>query len=53
MTDRGRKFDSASLVMAQIAADYGKIKNNGVEITRILEKLKLRIDSFEIESDWR
>ena len=49
MTDRGRKFDAASVVMSQIAADYGKIRNNGVEITRLLEDLKLRIDSFEID----
>lgn len=49
VTDRGRRFDAASRVMEQIANDYGGVRNNGVEIIRILENIKMRIESFDID----
>lgn len=48
-TDRGRKFDAASIVLDQISKDYSNIKNNGVRISDKLEALKARYSSFEID----
>ena len=49
LTDRGRKFAAASVVMNDISKDYMSIKNDGVKITGLLEDLKSRYESFEID----
>jgi len=49
MTERGRKFDSASLVMEGISKDYISIKNNGAKITARLEQLKARISAIAVD----
>ena len=49
MTDRGRKFAAAAEVVAEISDDYRSISNNGEKITRLLEDLKARYESFEID----
>ena len=49
LTDRGRKFDAASLVLDKIAKDYSAIRNNGAQITGKLEALKARYKTFEID----
>ena len=49
LTDRGRKFAAASVVMDQISKDYMKIKNDGRQITKILADLKARYKTFVID----
>jgi taurine transport system permease protein len=48
-TDRGRKFDAASVVLDKISKDYARIRNNGIQITDKLEALKARYSAFEID----
>ncbi|MFT5657026.1 MAG: taurine transport system permease protein [Gammaproteobacteria bacterium] len=48
-TDRGRKFEAASLEMAEISKEYRTIKNNGVKIIAILDALESRFNQFEID----
>jgi taurine transport system permease protein len=48
-TDRGRKFDAASIVLDQISKDYSGIKNNGVQVSDKLKALKARYSAFEID----
>ncbi len=50
ITNRGRKFDAASEVMEAIAADFQKIRNNGQQITAMLEALEARYKGFTIDS---
>jgi len=49
MTDRGRKFDAASLTLEAISDDYMAIRNNGPALQAKLADLKQRIDSFVID----
>ena len=49
LTDRGRKFDAASLVMDKISKDYVSIKNNGTRISEILQALQARYKAFVID----
>lgn len=49
LTDRGRKFAAASLVMDKISKDYVSIKNNGAQITEILKALQARYKAFIID----
>jgi len=49
ITDRGRKFDAASLVMSKISKDYVRIRNNGAQITTRLLALKARYEAFVID----
>ncbi len=48
-TDRGRAFDVASEVMEGIAKDYGKIRNDGPQITAMIDEISQRIDAFVID----
>jgi taurine transport system permease protein len=48
MTDRGRKFAAASLVMHQIAKDYMAIRNNGATITKQLAEIRTRYQNFVV-----
>lgn len=48
-TDRGRKFDAASIVLDKISKDFASIKNNGVQITHKLEALKARYSAVEVD----
>ena len=49
LTERGRKFHAASLVMDKIAKDYTAIRNNGAQITAKLQALQARYQSFVID----
>ncbi len=49
ITDLGYKFFKASEVMDTISKDFGKIRNNGENITAKLEALKTRYKSFKID----
>ena len=49
LTDRGRKFDAASLVMDKISKDYVSIKNSGTRISEILQALQARYKAFVID----
>ena len=49
LTDRGRKFAAASVVMDKISKDYMKIKNDGRQITDILAALKARYKALVID----
>ena len=51
MTDRGRKFDTAGLVLETIAKDYRDIRNQGPELVAQLEDLEARIKGFEVDTD--
>ena len=48
-TDRGRKFDAASIEMDAIAKDFNKIRNNTGEVKAKLDALKERYKAFAIE----
>lgn len=48
-TERGRAFDSAALVMEEIANDYRKIRNNSPQITAMIDEIKANIDAFVID----
>ncbi len=50
LTDRGRKFAAASLVMDKISKDYRSIKNDGEQIKQLLEALKARYKAFVIDA---
>ncbi len=50
MTDRGRRFDAASIVMDQISKDFGDIKNDGAEISQRLSALESRYNAFSMDS---
>ncbi len=47
-TDRGRKFDAASVEMSEISKDYIAIRNNGPAITSRLEALQARYKGFQV-----
>ncbi|MXZ80629.1 MAG: ABC transporter permease subunit [Gammaproteobacteria bacterium] len=47
ITERGRIFDAAAVIMGEIASDYGKIRNNGPELTAMIEDIRSRIEEFE------
>ena len=51
MTDRGRKFDAAGLVLEAIAKDYRDIRNQGPELVARLEDIEARIKGFEVDTD--
>jgi taurine transport system permease protein len=48
MTDRGRKFAAASLVMQQIAKDYTAIRNNSTTISTQLAEIRTRYQNFVV-----
>jgi len=50
ITDRGRKFDAASLVMDEIAKDYTVIKNTSPELIARLEALQVRYKNFVVDT---
>lgn len=50
MTDRGRIFDTASVVMDKISSDYRGIKNDGSQISQILASLQTRYKGFSVDS---
>ncbi|MGB1011789.1 MAG: ABC transporter permease [Thiolinea sp.] len=49
LTDRGRKFDAASIEMEVIAKDFAKIRNNTGEIKVKLDALKARYKGFKVD----
>ncbi len=51
LTGRGRIFDAASLVVAEISDDYTAIRNNGPGITARLEALKARYKNFPMDEN--
>ncbi len=51
MTDRGRKFDTASQTLEQITKDYTQIRNNGPLLIAQLEEIEARIKNFEIDTN--
>jgi len=48
LTERGRKFDQASLVMAKIAKDFVRIRNVNSVVAEQLNTLKTRYKAFQI-----
>ncbi|MEM7195951.1 MAG: hypothetical protein AAF402_13445, partial [Pseudomonadota bacterium] len=48
-TERGRKFDAASVTLEEIAKEFSATKNNGPLLTARLDALKNRIKSFQID----
>ncbi|MDE0715123.1 MAG: ABC transporter permease [Gammaproteobacteria bacterium] len=51
MTDRGRKFDAAGLILEVIAKDYRDIRNQGPELVAQLQDIEARIKGFEVDTD--
>lgn len=51
LTDRGRIFDAASLVIEEISDDYSAIRNEGPTITAILEAVRARYNNFQLVDD--
>ena len=51
MTDRGRKFDAAGLILEVIAKDYRDIRNQGPELVAQLQNIEARIKGFEVDTD--
>ena len=49
ITERGRKFDAASVVMSQISKDFSSIKNDGTKIAQMLASLESRYSGFSID----
>ena len=50
-TDRGRIFDAASLVIAEISDDYIAIRNDGPAITAMLDAIRAHYKNFQIVDD--
>ena len=51
MTERGRKFDAAGLILEEIAKDYRDIRNQGPELVARLQDIEARIKGFEVDTD--
>ena len=51
MTDRGRRFDAAGMVLEEIAKDYRDIRNQGPELVARLKDIETRIKGFEVDTD--
>jgi len=49
-TDRGRKFDAASIEMDAIAKDFVKIRNNTGDVKTKLDALQARYKAFDIDA---
>ncbi len=51
MTDRGRKYDAASMVLEEIAQEYRDIRNHGPALATRLADIEARIEGFVIDPD--
>ena len=51
LTDRGRKFAAVGSEMADIARDYGKIRNKGPVLLERLAALKSRYEGFTVSAE--
>ncbi|MYB35213.1 MAG: ABC transporter permease subunit [Gammaproteobacteria bacterium] len=46
-TERGRIFDAAADIMAEITKDYSEIRNNGPELVKRIENIRRKIEGIE------